>query len=155
MSELTSKERRKRRKKEEKGTRQGRTKDYSSSLFLFFFEHSSNSFVSAFPNVLLFLAVCTCPNATLTVLNCCSTTYSLSALNFKTQKSQPRAPLPFRTTHSTTIVMSQWNISDRHKRICLFPMPRIPRLGPKARDAGVYVSGALVKSLKRIQLQTC
>ncbi|KAG0098517.1 hypothetical protein BGZ93_011269 [Podila epicladia] len=39
--------------------------------------------------------------------------------------------------------MSQWNISDRHKRICLFPMPRIPRLGPKARDAGVYISGAL------------
>ncbi|KAG0277101.1 hypothetical protein BGZ95_006528 [Linnemannia exigua] len=38
---------------------------------------------------------------------------------------------------------NQWNLSDRQKRICLFPMPRIPRLGPKARDAAIYISGAL------------
>jgi len=38
---------------------------------------------------------------------------------------------------------NQWNLSDRQKRICLFPMPRIPRLGPKARDTAIYISGAL------------
>ncbi|GJJ78125.1 hypothetical protein EMPS_10484 [Entomortierella parvispora] len=38
---------------------------------------------------------------------------------------------------------SQWNLNEHHKRICLFPIPRIPRLGPRARDAGVYISGAL------------
>ncbi|KAG0360668.1 hypothetical protein BC939DRAFT_480455 [Gamsiella multidivaricata] len=38
---------------------------------------------------------------------------------------------------------SQWNISEQHKRVCLFPMPRIPRLGPKARDGAIYVTGAL------------
>jgi len=38
---------------------------------------------------------------------------------------------------------SQWNLNDHHKRICLFPIPRIPRLGPKARNSGVYLSGAL------------
>lgn len=42
---------------------------------------------------------------------------------------------------------NQWNLSDRQKRICLFPMPRIPRLGPKARDAAIYISGALVCSV--------
>ncbi|KAF9966202.1 hypothetical protein BGZ70_003015 [Mortierella alpina] len=32
-----------------------------------------------------------------------------------------------------------WNrLSEHHKRICLFPMPRIPRLGPKARDTAIY-----------------
>ncbi|KAG0374184.1 hypothetical protein BGX24_010719 [Mortierella sp. AD032] len=36
--------------------------------------------------------------------------------------------------------MPQWN-SD--SRVCRLPMPRIPRLGSKARDAGVYVSGGL------------
>ncbi|KAG0307460.1 hypothetical protein BGZ97_000384 [Linnemannia gamsii] len=35
---------------------------------------------------------------------------------------------------------SQWNTDGR---ICRLPMPRIPRLGAKARDAGVYVSGGL------------
>ncbi|KAF9965137.1 hypothetical protein BGZ70_005344 [Mortierella alpina] len=38
--------------------------------------------------------------------------------------------------------MSQWNADDR-SRICRLPIPRIPRLGAKARDAGVYLSGAL------------
>ncbi|KAF8922824.1 hypothetical protein BGZ58_003735, partial [Dissophora ornata] len=38
---------------------------------------------------------------------------------------------------------SHWNLSDHHKRICLFPIPRIPRLGAKARDASIYLSGAL------------
>ncbi|KAI8346427.1 hypothetical protein B0O80DRAFT_469013 [Mortierella sp. GBAus27b] len=38
---------------------------------------------------------------------------------------------------------SQWSLNDQHRRICLFPMPTIPRLGPKARDGAIYVSGAL------------
>lgn len=38
---------------------------------------------------------------------------------------------------------SQWNTDGR---ICRLPMPRIPRLGAKARDAGVYFSGGLVNT---------
>ncbi|KAF9998498.1 hypothetical protein BGZ80_007575 [Entomortierella chlamydospora] len=38
---------------------------------------------------------------------------------------------------------SHWSLSEQQKRICLFPIPRIPRLGPKARDASIYISGAL------------
>ncbi|KAF8978744.1 hypothetical protein BGZ46_006185 [Entomortierella lignicola] len=38
---------------------------------------------------------------------------------------------------------SRWNLSEQQKRICLFPIPRIPRLGPKARDVSIYASGAL------------
>ncbi|KAG0202085.1 hypothetical protein BGX28_005295 [Mortierella sp. GBA30] len=39
--------------------------------------------------------------------------------------------------------MSPWDVNDRRSRICRLPVPRIPHLGAKARDAGVYLSGAL------------
>lgn len=121
--------------------------DIPHSLLLF--EPSSNPFFAFLQPFLLripqrsFFAVCT-PNATL----CCPPlVLDCSLLNFRTPLKAQLTP----TLHYIRPqVMSQWNISDRHKRICLFPMPRIPRLGPKARDAGVYISGALVKT-KQLQ----
>ncbi|KAF9977128.1 hypothetical protein BGZ73_006895 [Actinomortierella ambigua] len=38
---------------------------------------------------------------------------------------------------------AQWSLNDHHRRVCQLPLPRLPRLGPKARDYGVYISGAL------------
>ncbi|KAF9583929.1 hypothetical protein BGW38_008088 [Lunasporangiospora selenospora] len=39
---------------------------------------------------------------------------------------------------------TNWDFAERHsKRICLLPIPRIPRLGPKARDTSIYIAGAL------------
>ncbi|KAF9913674.1 hypothetical protein BX616_009750 [Lobosporangium transversale] len=39
--------------------------------------------------------------------------------------------------------MAQWGLEDRRARICLIPLPSIPQLRAKAREAGVYISGAL------------
>ncbi|KAG0219437.1 Transmembrane protein 50A [Mortierella sp. GBA43] len=38
--------------------------------------------------------------------------------------------------------MTRWN-EDGQTRICRIPLPRISNLGGKARDGGVYLSGAL------------
>ncbi|KAF9364135.1 hypothetical protein BGX34_002403 [Mortierella sp. NVP85] len=38
--------------------------------------------------------------------------------------------------------MVRWNDSGE-ARICLIPLPTIPNFRAKARDAGVYISGAL------------
>lgn len=64
---------------------------------------------------------------------------------------------PFTPTSisSSPAMSDHWNrLSEHHKRICLFPMPRIPRLGPKARDTAIYVSGALASPL-RLSLLRC
>lgn len=52
-------------------------------------------------------------------------------------------PPPSHHIHIKHKMPSQWNTDGR---ICRLPMPRIPRLGAKARDAGVYVAGGLVNT---------
>jgi len=41
-----------------------------------------------------------------------------------------------------------WSVHDNpSSRLCRIPVPSIPHLGPKARDLGIYSSGALVPFL--------
>jgi hypothetical protein len=61
------------------------------------------------------------------------------------------APLHYLNFITQYNTMPQWN-SD--SRVCRLPMPRISRLGAKARDAGVYVAGGLVNVHPHQQFDT-
>jgi hypothetical protein len=54
----------------------------------------------------------------------------------------------FHITSTPHTMPSLWSVHDSpSSRLFRIPLPSLPRLGPKARDIGVYTSGALVPLL--------
>ena len=71
---------------------------------------------------------------------------SLYTNPLETRKFTSKAKLTFCFARSTSNAMpGLWSVHDNpSSRLCRILLPSLPHLGPRARDFGVYTSGALV-----------